>query len=316
MRIVSAIGCLGAIALLASCASTVTFRDPAESLAGLRIEVPCANPKFNQDTECHWDQGLRQTADPDWKLKREIVRAFTGRKGAMYDVTLHVRGVVEPKNFTGGTVQFDHFQTGGTPVKNDYNFYSLHVSDPEAFFLPIDCTNERWDELGNHPEWSFHGKDFPSHQELMAARDRVLARHPKTLFVGLHVGHNAENLELVSQSLDRFPNFTVETGARIGELGRQPRTARRFFEKHQDRIFFGTDAIPPPAGERTPQQVFKDELYEIYYRFLETEDEYFDYAPAPAPPQGRWRIYGIGLPDGILKKVYHENAERLLGLKS
>ena len=74
--------------------------------------------------------------------------------------------------------------------------------------------------------------------------------------------------------------------------------------------------IPPPSGERTPQQVFKDELYEIYYRFLETEDEYFDYAPAPVPPQGRWRIYGVGLPDPILKKVYHENAERLLGLKS
>lgn len=190
----------------------------------------------------------------------------------------------------------------------------VHVSDPEAFFLPIDCTNERWDELGNHPDWSFHGKDFPSHQELMDARDRVIARHPKTLFVGLHVGHNAENLAFVSRSLDRFPNLTVELGARIGELGRQPRTARRFFETYQDRIFFGTDAIPPPEGNDTPQQVFKDELYEIYYRFLETEDEYFDYAPAPVPPQGRWRIYGIGLPDPILRKVYHENAERLLGL--
>lgn len=190
----------------------------------------------------------------------------------------------------------------------------VHVSDPEAFFLPIDCTNERWDELGNHPDWSFHGKDFPSHQELMDARDRVIARHPKTLFVGLHVGHNAENLAFVSRSLERFPNLTVELGARIGELGRQPRTARRFFETYQDRIFFGTDAIPPPEGNDTPQQVFKDELYEIYYRFLETEDEYFDYAPAPVPPQGRWRIYGIGLPDPILRKVYHENAERLLGL--
>jgi predicted TIM-barrel fold metal-dependent hydrolase len=191
----------------------------------------------------------------------------------------------------------------------------IHVSDPEAFFLPIDCTNERWDELGHHPDWSFHGKDFPSHRELMQARDRVFERHPKTLFVGLHVGHNAENLGLVSESLDRFPNFTVETGARIGELGRQPRTSRKFFEEYQDRIFFGTDAVPPPEGENTPQQVFKDELYEIYYRFLETEDEYFDYAPAPVPPQGRWRIYGIGLPDAILKKVYHQNAERLLGLK-
>ncbi|HEY8232477.1 MAG: amidohydrolase family protein [Burkholderiales bacterium] len=190
----------------------------------------------------------------------------------------------------------------------------IHVSDPEAFFLPIDCTNERWDELGHHPDWSFHGKDYPSHRQLMEARDRVLARHPKTLFVGLHVGHNAENLAFVSESLARFPNFTVELGARIGELGRQPRAARRFFEAHQDRIFFGTDAVPPPEGEKYPQQVFKDELYEIYYRFLETEDEYFDYAPAPVPPQGRWRIYGIGLPDGILKKVYHENAVRLLGL--
>ena len=192
----------------------------------------------------------------------------------------------------------------------------IHVSDPEAFFLPIDCTNERWDELGHHPDWSFHGKDFPSHRELMDARDRVFARHPKTLFVGLHVGHDAENLGFVSESLDRFPNLTVELGARICELGRQPRRSRKFFETYQDRIFFGTDAVPPPEGERTPQQVFKDELYEIYYRFLETEDEYFDYAPAPVPPQGRWRIYGIGLPDAILKKVYHENAERLLGLKA
>ncbi|HEX9190380.1 MAG TPA: amidohydrolase family protein [Vicinamibacteria bacterium] len=192
----------------------------------------------------------------------------------------------------------------------------IHVSDPEAFFLPIDCTNERYDELGHHPDWSFHGKDFPSHREIMEARDRVLARHPKTLFVGLHVGHDAENLPFVSESLDRFPNFTVELGARIGELGRQPRAARRFFETYQDRIFFGTDAIPPPEGENTPQQVFKDELYEIYYRFLETDDEYFDYAPAPVPPQGRWRIYGIALPDSILKKVYHANAERLLGIAS
>jgi len=192
----------------------------------------------------------------------------------------------------------------------------IHVSDPEAFFLPIDCTNERWDELGHHPDWSFHGKDFPSHAELMEARDRVFARHPKTLFVGLHVGHDAENLPFVSESLDRFPNLTVETGARVGELGRQPRASRKFFEAYQDRIFFGTDAVPPPEGDSTPQQVFKDELYEIYYRFLETEDEYFDYAPAPVPPQGRWRIYGIGLPDAVLKKVYHENAERLLGLRT
>jgi predicted TIM-barrel fold metal-dependent hydrolase len=190
----------------------------------------------------------------------------------------------------------------------------IHTADPEAFFLPIDRFNERWDELGHHPDWSFHGRDFPSFAELMAARDRVFARHPKTTFVALHVGHDAENLAFVGETLDKHPNVLVELGARIGELGRQPRTARRFFERYQDRILFGTDAVPPPAGESTPQQVFKDALYEIYFRFLETEDEYFDYAPAPVPPQGRWRIYGVGLPDPILKKVYHDNAARLLGL--
>jgi predicted TIM-barrel fold metal-dependent hydrolase len=190
----------------------------------------------------------------------------------------------------------------------------IHIADPEAFFTPVDRFNERYDELGFHPDWSFYGKDFPSFAELVAARDRMYARHPKTQFLSLHFGHDAENLALVGQALDRFPNMTVELGARIGELGRQPRASRKFFDKYQDRIHFGTDAIPPPEGDHYPQQGFNDLLYEIYYRFLETEDEYFDYAPAPVPPQGRWRIYGLGLPEGILKKVYTDNAARLLGL--
>jgi predicted TIM-barrel fold metal-dependent hydrolase len=193
---------------------------------------------------------------------------------------------------------------------------SIHVSDPEAFFTPIDRFNERYDELGHHPDWSFYDRDFPSNAEILAARDRVLARHPGTQFILHHVGHDAENLAFVSETLDRFPHTTVEIGARIGELGRQPRAARKFFEKYQDRILFGTDAVPPPDGNHYPQQVFKDELYEIYFRFLETEDEYFDYAPAPVPPQGRWRIYGLGLPEPILKKVYHDNAARILKLTS
>jgi len=190
---------------------------------------------------------------------------------------------------------------------------AIHVSDPEAFFLPTDRFNERFEELNNHPDWSFYGRDFPSNAELLEARNRVLARHPKTQFIVLHVGNNAENLPYVGECMDRFPNMHVELGARIGELGRQPRMARKFFERYQERILFGTDAVP--HGTDTPQQVFDDELYEIYYRFLETEDEYFDYAPAPVPPQGRWRIYGLGLPDGILKKVYYENAAQLLRVK-
>ena len=189
---------------------------------------------------------------------------------------------------------------------------AIHVSDPIAFFTPTDRFNERYEELNNHPDWSFYDHDFPSNAELLEARNRVIARHPKTQFLVLHVGNFAEDLENVSENLDRFPNMSVDIAARIGELGRQPRTARRFFDRYQDRILFGTDATP--HGDEFPQQVFNDQLYEIYYRFLETDDEYFDYAPAKIPPQGRWKIYGIELPDPILKKVYYDNAARLLHL--
>ena len=189
---------------------------------------------------------------------------------------------------------------------------AIHVGDPEAFFLVTDRFNERFEELNNHPDWSFPGRDFPSFREIMEARNRVYARHPKTQFITLHVGNDAENLAYVSECMDRFPNMHVEIGARIGELGRQPRTSRKFFDRYQDRIMFGTDAIP--YGTETPQQIFGDRLYEIYFRFLETEDEYFDYAPAPVPPQGRWAIYGLGLPEDILRQVYSANAVRLLGL--
>ena len=190
---------------------------------------------------------------------------------------------------------------------------AIHVSDPSAFFLPTDRNNERFEELNNHPDWSFQGPGFPSNTEILEARNRVIARHPQTQFIVLHVGNFAENLQHVSESMNRFPNMHVEIGARIGELGRQPRTARKFFEKYQDRILFGTDAVPD--GTETPQQIFGDNLYEIYFRFLETEDEYFDYAPAPVPPQGRWRIYGLGLTDPILRKVYYGNASRLLRIE-
>jgi predicted TIM-barrel fold metal-dependent hydrolase len=187
---------------------------------------------------------------------------------------------------------------------------AIHVSDPVAFFTPTDRFNERYEELNNHPDWSFYGADFPSNAELLAARNRVMARHPKTQFVTLHFGNFSENLQNVAENLDRYPNMYVDMAARVGELGRQPFTSRKFFEKYQDRILFGTDATP--HGDEFPQQVFNDKLYEIYYRFLETEDEYFDYAPAKVPPQGRWRIYGIQMPDTILRKVYHDNAAQLL----
>jgi predicted TIM-barrel fold metal-dependent hydrolase len=189
---------------------------------------------------------------------------------------------------------------------------AIHVSDPLAFFKPTDRFNERYEELSNHPDWSFASPEFPWNEQILEARNRVFARHPRTTFVALHVGNFAEDLQNVSESLDRYPNMNIDIAARLNELGRQPRAARKFFDKYQDRILFGTDATP--HGDEYPQQVFNDSLYQIYFRFLETDDEYFDYAPAPIPPQGRWKISGIDLPDAILRKVYNQNAARLLSL--
>jgi hypothetical protein len=144
MRSVTSSCAIGASMLLAACAATPSSK-PAASLAGLRLEVPCAD-HFNNGTECHWDRALLQSADARWKLKREIVRTFGGKPGVLYEVTLRVRGVVEPKNFSGGEVKSEHFQTGGEPLKNDYNFYSLVVSDPAATYT----VNRSADKVGHY----------------------------------------------------------------------------------------------------------------------------------------------------------------------
>jgi predicted TIM-barrel fold metal-dependent hydrolase len=177
----------------------------------------------------------------------------------------------------------------------------IHVADPEAFFHPIDASNERYEELIEHPDWSFYGPQFPSMKELFEQRDRIFAKHPHTTFVALHFGSWPENLDFVEQTLEKFPNVMIETGAREGELGRQPRRTRQIFMKFPDRIMFGTD------------EGASDAMYHNYFRWLETEDEYFPYAQYPG--QGRWMIYGLGLPDEVLEKVYHGNAERLFGKK-
>jgi predicted TIM-barrel fold metal-dependent hydrolase len=173
----------------------------------------------------------------------------------------------------------------------------IHVADPEAFFRPIDARNERYEELIDHPDWSFYGPQFPSMQELLAQRDRMFAKHPHTTFVALHFGGWPENLDFVEQTLKKFPNVMIETGAREGELGRQPRRTREIFLNYSDRIMFGTDEGAEEA------------MYRNYFRWLETDDEYFPYAQYPL--QGRWMIYGLGLPDDVLEKVYHRNAEEL-----
>lgn len=264
--------------------------------------------RFLTMTEPTWSR-INEPGYAKWQAD-EIERAVkVGARGLkiLKTLGLYLRdGITKGKLIAVDDARFDPMWEACAALKIPV---AIHVSDPVAFFTPTDKYNERYEELANHPDWSFHG-DFPSNDALLAARDRVFARHPKTQFVALHAGNYAENLAHVAERFDRMKNMHMDIAARIGELGRQPRASRRFFDKYQDRILFGTDAVP--NGKETPQQIYGDELYRIYFRFLETEDEYFDYAPAPVPPQGRWRIYGIGLPDGILKKVYRDNAKRLL----
>jgi predicted TIM-barrel fold metal-dependent hydrolase len=180
----------------------------------------------------------------------------------------------------------------------------IHIADPAAFFTPLDRFNERWHELNRNPGWLFFGEKFPKREDLLAQLHHVIEKHPKTTFVNTHFGNNAEDLASVAEKLDKYPNMYVDIDARISELGRQPYTARKFFLKYQDRIMFGTDTTP------------NREAYRVYYRFLETDDEYFD-CSASHHRQGFWNIYGIFLPPDVLEKIYRGNAERVLyGLKT
>ena len=176
----------------------------------------------------------------------------------------------------------------------------MHVADPAAFFDPIGPENERWEELSRHPDWSFRGPEFPSREQLLEARNRVIGRHPKTNFIGAHIANNSEDLATVGKWLTRFPNLYVELASRIGELGRQPYSARDFLVEYADQVMFGTDGPWPEKRIR------------LYWRFLETRDEYFPYSEKDFPPQGLWQIYGVHLPDEVLRKIYFENASRII----
>ncbi len=176
----------------------------------------------------------------------------------------------------------------------------IHTSDPAAFFLPTDERNEHFATLKRAPDWSFYGCGV-SKEQLLEQRDRMISRHPNTTFICAHVANYPENLDYVSSFLDEHPNACIDISARIDELGRQPYTAREFLLKYQDRVLFGTD-MPLRA-----------DIYRTYFRFLETRDEYFDHPDYVGVwGRSRWMIYGLGLPDGVLKKLYYDNACRLI----
>jgi predicted TIM-barrel fold metal-dependent hydrolase len=172
----------------------------------------------------------------------------------------------------------------------------IHTGEPAPFFEPVDETNERWLELQLHPSRRRPAGEYPSFEALMAERDRLFARHPKTTFIAAHFAYHANDLARLGALFDRFPNVVTETGAILAELGRQPRTARAFFIRYQDRILFGKDSYN--ASE-----------FPYFWRTFETADEYFDYY---RDYHAFWKLYGLDLPDPVLKRLYYGNALRLL----
>jgi len=227
------------------------------------------------------------------RLKRLLDHGFCGIK-FWKDFGLTLRGSdgrlirIDDERFAP---IFDFCGQQGFPVM-------FHTADPTAFFRPIDETNERYEELAAHPDWGFSSSTV-SKAELLEQRNAVIRRHPQTTFIGAHCAEMSEDLTSLDALLEELPNLHIDFSARTPELGRQPYSARAFFLKYADRILFGTDLLP------------ELEMYRLYYRFMETEDEYFEY-PSHASRQGRWNIYGIFLPEDVLRKVYRENALRML----
>lgn len=196
---------------------------------------------------------------------------------------------------------------------------SIHVGDPKAFWEPYDEKNERWTELKDHKSWWFGDSNvYPPRMELLEALNRVIERNPKTTFVCVHFANNAEDLEWVEQSMDRYPNMMADLAARIPEIGRHaPENVRRLFVKHQDRIVFGTDfqvynRLTLGSGGSGPAPTDEDakEFFKKHWRWLETNDRDFEHM---TPIQGEWTISAIGLPSEVLRKIYFDNARKLLG---
>src|SRR5438874_7718920 len=171
----------------------------------------------------------------------------------------------------------------------------IHTADPEQFFEPIDYANERWLELALFPGRRYPPDRYPRFEELMTERDNLFRKHPKTTFVAAHLGWQANDLGRLGKMLTDMPNVYTEVGAVLYDIGRQPRAAHDFFVKFQDRILFGKDSFQP-------------EEYPYYWRVFETRDEYFDYYRGY---HAFWKLYGIDLPDSVLKKVYSENALKI-----
>lgn len=267
-----------------------------------------------------FDWGLAES-DPEFFSKAPDMLEKAVNAGAIALKNLKQLGL-EAKDHKGRLIPIDdprlfpiweRAERLGIPV-------AFHTGDPVAFFAPWNSENERWDELKLHPEWSFADKGrYPSLETLFKQVNNVYRKFSKLQFVSVHVGGYSENLKEVSKWLDEIPNLSVDTAARIGELGKHPAgEGHEFFTKYQDRIMFGTDMAywngcdvqgAGPCRNFTSEEDRR--FYDIHWRYFQTADKQFDH---PTPIQGNWKIDGIALKPDVLKKIYWDNAYKFYKL--
>lgn len=251
-------------------------------------------------TFCHIDWSLLEHPRADQALAASLVDSVTaGAAGVKVwkDLGLHVRDGAGQLVLPDDERLHGVWQTAGELAIPIW----WHIADPLAFFDPIDEHNEFLELLSARPDWSFAGPEFPTFERLMDALEEVVAANPRTTFVAVHAGCNAEDLGWVSRMLDTYPNLHIDIAARLSQLGRQPRATRELVLRHPDRVLFGCDEIPHTGAS-----------YPRHFRFLETEDEHFRHSDDDPPLMGRWAISGIGLPPDVLRRVYGGNAARLV----
>jgi predicted TIM-barrel fold metal-dependent hydrolase len=249
--------------------------------------------------------------EPGWSEKNaaELERCFlAGAAGLKINKALGL----ELKNTDGTYIQSDdpRFDPIWEMCAKHNKPVMIHVSDALGRFEKIGPENERWEAglFRSSPEGNYYGSGRPGPEDIFKARENMLAKHPKTRFVHAHIAMMYFDLKRVGELLDKYPNSDVEVSAAIQDLGRQPYSGREFLMKYQDRIIFGTDGNPGRGV---------DEFWMPHFRYLETNDEYFDHpaqlrGPLGAPLHGRWAIHGAYLPDEVLRKIYYQNALKYL----
>lgn len=268
--------------------------------------VACVNIPWNRIDEPQFSKTARAIVEQGYKDGARCVKVFKSLG-------------LGARDSAGGLVRIDDPRgdaVWGTAGQLRIPVF-IHSGDPAAFFRPPTPDNERYAELGVHPEWSFYGEKWPAREEILGQLLRVVNNHPETDFVGLHFGNNPEDLRWVRRVMDRFPNYHLDLGARIGEIGRHPPDElRAVILRFQDRVTFGSDTayvndhltlgVPEPRSKTIDDsKVF----FGRHWEFLETDHRNIEH---PSPIQGNWKVNAIKLPPEVLRKIYRENAQRLI----